>query len=71
MADEMQEIQLPEKESPPTLADQLRGALYTGASYHWITKVTCGDRTSYIVPAHIWEKMTSESAPAEHPAEQV
>ncbi len=55
-------IELPGPSDPPTLADQLRAALYSGAMYHQITKITHEWRVSYIVPAHIWEKLTPPDA---------
>lgn len=51
----MADIVLPGPSDPPTLADQLRGALYEASNYHRVTKITHEHRVGYLVPAHIWE----------------
>lgn len=49
-------IEIPENEAPPTLEQQLRGALYAGANYHQVTKIVCGYRVAYIVSEYLWNQ---------------
>lgn len=49
-------IVLPEEGPPPTLEEQLRGAIYAAAMYYHVTKVQCGHRTVYIIPEWFFEE---------------
>jgi hypothetical protein len=59
----LREIRLPDEDTPQSLEDQLRAALYEGANYHEITKITHTHRASYLVPEHIYEKLVAASTP--------
>lgn len=58
----MADIVLPEPHDALTLADQIRNALYAGANYYQVTKITHGHRVGYLVPADIWEPIEAQRA---------
>lgn len=68
----MNEIALPTPSDPPTIADQLRGALYGASNYGKVTKITHEHRVAYLVPADIWEPIEAqralESSTTPHPS---
>ena len=65
----MTDIELPGPSDPPTLADQLRGALYEGAMYHRVTKISHEHRVSYLVPEHLWNARQGLTTPGAAPAQ--